>query len=183
MNKFADLTSADFAKYMGFKKHAPKVHDTSKFLARTESNPITAGARKDWREAGVVSDIKDQGQCGSCWAFSAVSAFETSYAISTGNLIHLSEQEVVDCDIYGQDMGCNGGFMDQAMEFIISNGGLTTTRDYPYTAQARLLFCSFPLCFSPSLPGRHLRHRRLRQRRRLHERLRERARLRRGRDG
>ena len=101
MNKFADLTGADFAKYMGFKKHAPKVRDTTKFLNRVAATPITAGARIDWREAGVVNDIKDQGQCGSCWAFSAVSAFETSYAISTGNLIHLSEQEVVDCDIYG----------------------------------------------------------------------------------
>ena len=63
MNKFADLTSAEFAKYMGFKKHTPSVRDTSKFLARTERTPITAGARKDWREAGVVNAVKDQGQC------------------------------------------------------------------------------------------------------------------------
>ena len=106
MNKFADLTGADFAKYMGFKKHAPKVRDTTKFLNRVATTPITAGARIDWREAGVVNDIKDQGQCGSCWAFSAVSAFETSYAISTGNLIHLSEQEVVDCDVNGACACC-----------------------------------------------------------------------------
>jgi len=113
MNKFADLSSAEFAKYMNFKKHSPKVRDVSKFLARVEATPIRAPGAIDWREQGVVNEVKDQGQCGSCWAFSAVSAFESAYAISTGNLIHLSEQEVVDCDIYGMDMGCDGGFMDQ----------------------------------------------------------------------
>ena len=113
MNKFADLSSAEFAKYMNFKKHAPKVRDVSKFLARVEANPIRAPGAIDWRAQGVVNEVKDQGQCGSCWAFSAVSAFESAYAISTGNLIHLSEQQVVDCDIYGLDMGCDGGFMDQ----------------------------------------------------------------------
>jgi C1A family cysteine protease len=129
MNKFADLTTAEYAKYMGLKKHAPKVRDTTKFMARAAAKPIAAPAAIDWRDLGVVNDIKDQGQCGSCWAFSATSAFESAYAIATGNLLDLSEQEVVDCDVYGLDQGCNGGFMDQAFECVILQQSSSSSAD------------------------------------------------------
>ena len=70
-----------------------------------------------------------------CWAFSAVGATEGIVKISSGKLISLLEQELVDCDVHGEDQGCIGGEMDDAFKFIIKNGGLTTESDYPYTAQ------------------------------------------------
>lgn len=73
-------------------------------------------------------------RAGCCWAFSAVAAVEGITKLSTGKLISLSEQEVVDCDTKGEDQGCNGGLMDDAFKFIIKNGGLTTEANYPYTA-------------------------------------------------
>ena len=71
---------------------------------------------------------------GCCWAFSAVAATEGITKLSTGKLISLSEQELVDCDVNGEDQGCNGGLMDDAFQFIIDNGGLTTESNYPYKA-------------------------------------------------
>ncbi|ONK67673.1 uncharacterized protein A4U43_C05F2550 [Asparagus officinalis] len=69
-----------------------------------------------------------------CWAFSAVASTEGIHKLSTGKLISLSEQELVDCDTSGEDQGCNGGLMDNAFEFIMKNKGLTTEAKYPYTA-------------------------------------------------
>ncbi|KAM3200112.1 hypothetical protein P3L10_032473 [Capsicum annuum] len=85
----------------------------------------------DWRKKGVVTGIKDQGQCGCCWAFSVVAATEGINKIKTGKLISLSEQELVDCDT-SSNMGCEGGLMDDAFKFIIKNHGLTTESNYPY---------------------------------------------------
>ncbi|KAL6134146.1 hypothetical protein ACLB2K_066379 [Fragaria x ananassa] len=89
-------------------------------------------ATMDWRQKGAVTPVKDQGQCGCCWAFSAVAAMEGITQLTTGKLISLSEQELVDCDVNGEDQGCEGGLMDDAFRFINQNHGLSTEANYPY---------------------------------------------------
>ena len=74
----------------------------------------------DWVDQGKVSSVKNQGRCGSCWAFSATGAVESAYAIDSGNLLNLSEQQIIDCDV--MDHGCNGGDMDNAFAYVEENG-------------------------------------------------------------
>ncbi|KAJ6872120.1 cysteine proteinase RD21A-like [Populus alba x Populus x berolinensis] len=131
LNRFADLTNEEYrSMYLGtrtgHKKRLPKTSD--RYAPRVgDSLPDSV----DWRKEGAVPEVKDQGGCGSCWAFSTISAVEGINKIVTGDLIVLSEQELVDCDT-SYNEGCNGGLMDYAFEFIINNGGIDTEDDYPY---------------------------------------------------
>lgn len=90
---------------------------------------------KDWREEGVVSPVKDQGSCGSCWTFSTTGALEAAYHQAFGKGISLSEQQLVDCAGAFNNFGCHGGLPSQAFEYIKYNGGLDTEEAYPYTAE------------------------------------------------
>lgn len=90
----------------------------------------------DWRQMGVVSPVKNQGQCGSCWTFSTTGAMESFWAIKTQKgLLSFSEQQLVDCAGPFNNFGCNGGLPSQAFEYIKYNGGITTEDQYPYTAK------------------------------------------------
>ncbi|CAN6275278.1 unnamed protein product [Urochloa humidicola] len=135
VNQFADLTNDEFRATKTNKGFNPNTVNVPTRFRYENVSIDTLPASMDWRTKGAVTPIKDQGQCGCCWAFSAVAAMEGIIKISTGKLISLSEQELVDCDVHGEDQGCNGGEMDDAFEFIIKNGGLTTESNYPYTAQ------------------------------------------------
>jgi C1A family cysteine protease len=127
VNKFADLTGSEF-KRLYTSKYSPFTH-TSTWTPPSLALPASV----DWTTEGVVTPVKDQGQCGSCWAFSATGSIEGAWAVKNKVLYNLSEQELVDCSVPQGNQGCNGGLMDHAFQYVVSSG-LVTDAEYPYTA-------------------------------------------------
>jgi C1A family cysteine protease len=132
VNEFADETRDEFKVRLGY-RHVENGYIRSKNTLQTLNQVhVAANTSLDWRTKGVVNPIKNQGQCGSCWAFSATASVESVHAIKTGKLVSLSEQQLVDCSDSFGNQGCNGGLMDQAFEYLIKNGGQCTEASYPY---------------------------------------------------
>jgi len=132
LSPFMDMTPEEFKKkYLTL--NAPSLrklkflHEHNAMVPQGTDAPVT----HDWREHGAVTDVKNQGSCGSCWAFSTTGALEGSYFMKTQKKVIFSEQQLVDCDKV--DQGCNGGLMEDAFKYLQSAGGAMADEDYPYT--------------------------------------------------
>jgi C1A family cysteine protease len=130
INKFADLTAAEFDSYKGYRPVAWKVQRD------LELPQVEAPATFDWIPTGKVTPVKNQEQCGSCWAFSATENIESVWMIAkdltNADFKPLAPQQIVDCD--KRDGGCNGGDTPTAYEYVIGAGGQDTEASYPYKA-------------------------------------------------
>ena len=124
-NQFSDWTDEEFNKILASRGPIPSQKPT--YLPTQATNGTI-----DWITAGAVNAIQDQGQCGSCWAFSATAGMEGAYAVKSGNLLKFSEQLLVDCST--ENSGCNGGMSYDAYHYCLTHGPILEI-NYPYTAK------------------------------------------------
>jgi len=140
LNKNSDrLTHELQATRKGFKRSPNRPRGT-KFRPPANVNLRDLPDSFDWRDEGAVTEVKDQGYCGCCWAFGAVGALESANFINTGELTELSEQQLVDCSTgwseHGySNYGCEGGDQAAAFDYIRDNEGIDTEGSYPYLAE------------------------------------------------
>ena len=128
ITKFSDLTKQEFAKtYLNLNYDAMAMANFDPTIVKVSNAAPTS---YDWRNYNRVAPVKDQGSCGSCWAFSTVANLEGLYAGNKGVIKTFSEQMLVDCDT--SDSGCNGGLMEYSFTWLKKNGGIMYDSDYPY---------------------------------------------------
>jgi len=141
VNRLTDKTDEEFRRLLGY----DKVTGHSAWLSRLEQNQKQPGESSknldypinvDWRTQNVITDVKDQGECGSCWSFGTAESVESHWALATGQLWALSEQQILDCTPNPNDCGgtggCGGGTVEIAYAQIIQMGGLSSEWTYPY---------------------------------------------------
>ncbi|KII74944.1 Cathepsin L1 [Thelohanellus kitauei] len=127
INEYAHMRPSELVMHTTMQRSTPLMLD------QTSSADVPVKKSVDWRKHAVVTEVKNQGKCGSCYAFSAVGAIESQIAIKTGNLVNLSEQEVLDCSWWQFNLGCHGGTPDRVFKYAIRRG-LSLAKDYPYVA-------------------------------------------------
>jgi C1A family cysteine protease len=128
INQFSDMTKNEFRrKYLNLNISIKNTFRTTKLKYTPKLNTPD---NFDWENEGAVTPVKNQGSCGSCWAFCTVANLEGLYFIKHKELLRFSEQQLVDCDTL--DEGCNGGLMENSFEWIKQNGGLCLEDDYQY---------------------------------------------------
>jgi len=134
INQFADLLVHEWSsQYFGMAR-PEKLFGDVPYLGRHEVGNATLPSSVDWTQKGAVTPVKNQGQCGSCWAFSATGSMEGANQIATGKLVSFSEQQLVDCAQSFGEQGCNGGLMDGAFQYAQKNG-MCTEDSYSYTGR------------------------------------------------
>lgn len=133
LNEYTDMSHHEFVRTMnGYRRSLKPSGSSIEFIPPSHLDlPKTV----DWRKQGMVTGVKNQGQCGSCWAFSTTGSLEGQHKKKTGKLVSLSEQNLVDCSGPEGNYGCEGGLMDQGFDYIKKNGGIDTEKSYPYTAE------------------------------------------------
>ncbi|KZC08721.1 PREDICTED: cathepsin L [Dufourea novaeangliae] len=136
MNKYGDLLHHEFVNLLnGFNKSKTINHPSILGAAFIEPANVQLPEAVDWREFGAVTEVKDQGHCGSCWAFSATGALEAQHFRTKGVLISLSEQNLIDCSGKYGNNGCQGGILNAAFQYVKENNGIDTEISYPYEAE------------------------------------------------
>lgn len=131
ITKFADWSLEEYQKFVGELK-APRVNGSGSTFLSSSVKAILPD-EVDWRKLGYVTPVKDQAQCGSCWSFSATGSLEGQHFKKTGRLISLSEQNLVDCSWSEGNQGCNGGWPEDAFNYV-KKSGIDTEDSYPYEA-------------------------------------------------
>jgi cathepsin H len=129
LNKYADWTPEEFKRLLGYKK----ANTTAAAIPALENAPLDSAPNAfDWCERGACTPVKDQAQCGSCWAFATTENIESVWHIKGRGLPVLAPQQIVDCD--RNEYGCNGGDPRQAYMYVKNQGGIDTNAYYPYRA-------------------------------------------------
>lgn len=132
-NQFSHMSYSEWVSYVRLGLGAPN-KEPAPFTHSAPKDVSALPASVDWTtKTGIVTAVKDQGQCGSCWSFSATGAIEGAWFIAKNNLVSLSEQELMDCSKPEGNESCEGGLMDQAFEFV-KKSGICTEDSYPYAA-------------------------------------------------
>ncbi|XP_044513497.1 procathepsin L-like [Gracilinanus agilis] len=151
MNKFGDMTTEEFKQVMNsFNSFGSQRRINGSLFHESLFAQIPESI--DWREKGYVTPVKKQGQCDSCWAFSATGSIEGQWFRKTGKLVSLSEQNLVDCSSSEGNDGCCGGFIDKAFQYVKENGGIDTEECYPYVGENNE--CKYqPECSGASVTG------------------------------
>jgi len=130
INQFSDLTLKEFSDTNNGYRMPEDGKSSSPLWTEPAEDDLPDAV--DWRDHNMVTPVKNQGQCGSCWAFSSTGALEGQHSIQARQLVSLSESNLVDCSSAYGPQGCNGGWQDDAYRYIVANGGIDTEASYPY---------------------------------------------------